>query len=129
MPCERNIVIEAQGFESRHHVVRAVGRFDLEAAFPQPGDDRIAPLLVVADQLQIKGRGKLERRGDRDLQRVSRADGQEVVDLGMPAVSSGGAMSQPMRQPVTEYVLLAPLMVIVRSFIPGSVARLMWLPR
>ena len=38
-------------------------------------------------------------------------------------------MSQPIRQPVTEYVLLAPLIVIVRSAIPGNVAMLMCRPR
>ena len=33
-----------------------------------------------------------------------------------------GAMIQPMRQPVTLKVLEAPLMVTVRSRMPGSVA-------
>jgi hypothetical protein len=42
----------------------------------------------------------------------------------MAEVRAGGAMSQPIRHPVTEYVLLAPLIVIVCSAIPGRVAML-----
>ncbi len=41
--------------------------------------------------------------------------------LRMASVRSGGAMIQPMRQPVTLNVLEAPLMVMVRSAIPGRV--------
>ena len=34
-----------------------------------------------------------------------------------------GAASQPKRQPVMAYALLKPLIVIVRSAMPGSAAR------
>ena len=40
----------------------------------------------------------------------------------MPAVSVGGAMTQPTRQPVTEYVFDSELIATVRSAMPGSVA-------
>ena len=39
----------------------------------------------------------------------------------MPDVSSAGAITQPTRQPVTEYVLERELMATVRSAMPGSV--------
>ncbi len=40
----------------------------------------------------------------------------------MPTDSSGLAIVQPIRQPVTEYVFDIESMAIVRSAIPGSVA-------
>ena len=43
-------------------------------------------------------------------------------------MSSAGARIQPIRHPVTLKVFDAPLMVTVRSRIPGSVAIGMWVP-
>ena len=40
----------------------------------------------------------------------------------MPTVSSGDAITQPTRQPVTEYVFDIESIETVRSAIPGSVA-------
>ncbi len=40
----------------------------------------------------------------------------------MPSESSGDAIVQPIRQPVTEYVFDIEWMLTVRSAIPGSVA-------
>ena len=42
--------------------------------------------------------------------------------------TAAGAMAQPIRQPVTANVFDAPLMVTVRSAIPGSVAMGTWGP-
>src|ERR1700687_2030179 len=81
VPRERDVVIEAECFDPRHHVVRPVRGLDLETALPQSRDDRVTTLLVVTKQLHIEGRGQLERACYRDLQRVRRADRQEVVDL------------------------------------------------
>ena len=39
-----------------------------------------------------------------------------------PSERSAGAITHPIRQPVTEYVLLMLLMMIVRSRMPGRVA-------
>ena len=39
---------------------------------------------------------------------------------------SGGAIDQPIRQPVTEYDFEMPEIVIVRSAMPGSVAIGVW---
>ena len=40
----------------------------------------------------------------------------------MPFVRCGGAMTQPTRQPVTEYVFDSELTATVRSRMPGIVA-------
>jgi len=42
--------------------------------------------------------------------------------LRIAAVSRGGAIAYASRQPVTEYVFDSPLMVTVRSRIPGRLA-------
>ncbi len=46
----------------------------------------------------------------------------------MPTVSSGLAIVQPTRQPVTEYVFDIESIAIVRSAMPGRVARGMCSP-
>src|SRR5438445_586813 len=67
--------------DARHYVVRTVRRRRLETTFLQPGHDGVPPLPIVADQLHIEGRGEIEGRGNRDLERMGGADGQEVVHL------------------------------------------------
>jgi hypothetical protein len=44
----------------------------------------------------------------------------------MPSLISGGAMAQPIRQPVTEYDFEIPEIVIVRPAMSGSVAMTVW---
>src|SRR5205823_9117199 len=81
MAREQGVVVEPPPADAGHHVVRAAWGRRLEAAFDESGDDRVPPLEIVSAELDIKGRGKLERRRHRNLQWVGGSDGEEVVDL------------------------------------------------
>ena len=119
---ERDVVLVGQVADVGHHVVGAVRAMDAEPGRLERRHEDVAPLAVVGEQALVVRVRHQEARDRRGLERRGGADGQEVVDPADPIVRSGGAITQPTRQPVTEYVFDIESIAIVRSRIPGSVA-------
>src|SRR4029077_19362808 len=94
VPGESGVVIESERPDARHHVVRTIRRRRLEAAFLKAGHDRISPLLVIAEQLNIEGRGKVQRGRDGDLERMRGADCEEVMNLANARGQRGGRVER-----------------------------------
>ena len=89
-------------------------------------EEQIAARLIRLAQAHVV-RVRESERGDRGLlQRMRRADRDEVVGAADADAQLSGATAQPTRQPVTEYDFEMPEMVIVRSAMPGSVAIGVW---
>src|SRR5439155_11337671 len=100
------VIVEAKSADTCHNVIRAVGCRNVEATILEARDDGVPPLSIVTDELHIEGRGKLERGGDRDLKRVGRADGEEVVHVA-DARAQGWLRDQPTDPPPGDRERLA----------------------
>ena len=76
---EGPIVFEGKASEVRHHVIRSLRRMAIEPRVLEAPDEKVPFLLVHRGQIPVVGLGEAEGHGRRDLQRMGRSNGQEVV--------------------------------------------------
>ena len=125
---EGHVILVGEVADVGHDVVRAGRPVDAEPRRLERRDEDVAPFAVPRQQIRVVGGREAQRRHRRCLERRRGADGQEVVDAPDATDRSAGAIVQPIRQPVTEYVFDIEWIDTVRSAIPGSVARGMCSP-
>ena len=106
-----------------HDVVRAGRLVDAEPRRPQGGQQDVAPLAIAGDEVVV-----VRVAGSRAATTAAAWSGAAAPTVRkswtrrIPTDRSGGAIVQPIRQPVTEYVFDIEWIDTVRSAIPGSVA-------
>src|SRR5467141_5260027 len=86
---ERGVIVETERSDVAEHVVRALWRVRGEARGIEDADEVIATCAVLRREPVVVRAAKLERNGDRLLQRRRRADGDEVVHLSNGAGQLG----------------------------------------
>ena len=119
---EGDVVLVGQVADVGHHVVRA-GRLVDAGSRPsrRAGSEEVAPLPVAGDEVVVVGVA-----GSRAPTTAAAWSGAAAPTVRkswtrrMPTVRSGGAIVQPMRQPVTEYVFDIEWIETVRSAMPGQ---------
>ena len=111
-----------RGRDVGHHVVGAGRLVDPEAGRAQRRQEQVAPRAVAGDEVRVVASGNPSATTAAACSGAAAPTVRKSWTRRMPTDRSGGAIVQPIRQPVTEYDFDIEWIETVRSAIPGSVA-------